>query len=380
MSVQRGYRGLWLIKAQKESSYAATGPAMTHWIRTIGDDPDPRPSVEVQDDAGEQTGSEFPIHQEMLERSFAFGRNFNVCTETLGLFGAFAAGRDTVSTPGSTDKLHSITLAPDDERLGSFACEYHANGVTPDSDTDWEFRGCNVNEFELSASRRGLVRGRVAIIGSHTAAASETPTLASLRTNGPRFASNKVLLSIAECTTEHESVWDGTFGRQSGAGNVGRPVYLETPLLGVDSWRFRFANNHDEESRFGAGTSASQTIVGIEPEIDRRSISLEVTLRHDDAGRDLIKKLWDKSSTNNSEFAVMISGVGDGLLTDGPHQFGIILPICGIQQVPQSNSGLGIRSSTFSFMAKKDQSADNFDPFYLFVMNSYASAYNQAPA
>ena len=388
MAVHRGHRGLFLMNATAETEYGESGNTYSHWIRCTGEDPDPRPDVAIETDAGEQTGSEYPIHQEIIERSFSFQRSMNACSEVIALFGGFAWGRDAVTQPGGTDYLHAFTQSPLDERLGSFRCEYHADGVTPDADSDYQFRGCNLNEFELSGSARGLVKARASIIGSRTQTAQATPTLSSLRTNRRRYPTNKVRISIAACTTENESIWDGTAPLVSGTINAGKPTELTLisgdPIAlvpGITSWRYRRMLNHDEETRFASGTSAGLTVVGVEPEIgDRRGDELEVTLREDDIGKDLIKLLHSSSSINNVEYAVMISGVSDSVLTDGPEQFHILMPICGVRAVPRSSGGLGIRSNTFTFFAKQDQSGDFYDPSYLWVVTDQSGVYNQAAA
>ena len=341
-----------------------------------------RPNVRMLNDRAHSTGKEF-AHKTIPSDISLESQPLTAPLSPLwwGWLCAFGLGRDTAATDGSAYK-HAYTMCAATEFPGSFGLLDYLQSGTYNSAIDFANGGCFLDSFSINWGREDLAYATANIRGSgflRSPSGSDLDVteggLTNLASQGYVFA-NKIRVWIKSNSTEHTTVWGGSFTTASSAGVFANDPGLATNLSALaEDFTFTYGNNFSR-NRQGGG-SAAAGIYGVQPKLSRtRQAMLSCNLLQGSSSA-FTKLLQSSLSGNNNEYTIIIEFVTDLLAASGKYHSGIIvLPNAELEASPASDGSIeDLRGETLTFYAKADVT---LNPVYAFSTNGISSEFNQA--
>lgn len=288
--------------------------------------------------------------------------------EAWGFVMGFGIGDDTKAGSAS-DITHAFTQPAMHALLPAFTVEYHANGATYDSDTDWLMAGNYIKSWSLSIPREGWPTITAITDGAGYLTAGSTQTESGLVAPSVLVPAPKCRVRIKAAGTEGQTEWGGTWTYATVAGTFANTISSDfdlTPYLdGIT-----ITGNNDPQGENAAGTSSGSGVVGARPYYGRREVKVEGKWLAGTDTKALDRAISNSTQLNNAEYTMLVEWVSDTSTgTSSIRSGGLVLPLLGLSGKPKKTTGLGVGMRDFALEAKSVRAGTDYGAIRAFLVN-----------
>ena len=370
-----GFKNRFYWGRVKQAAYGTANPLTSgiHIFDLDGSNPPLRSGRVTVGDGDRANGSEAELRAEGYDR-FIKGSQIacDASYELLGLAMGYACGKDAHTTV-SAEQRHAITLATHGTFPGAATVQQNLDGATVNTTHDLRALDMLVQRAELSWSGSGLAK--IAITPHFSGREATAATISSPAQVVTYIPGNKINVHLAT-TSDGSSVWNGTWTPATVAGTFangsnfsgGSPFSFGST---VQSGRLVIENVIAAGTDKGAGGSSGSGVYGVEPDIERRIITLELKVKLDNSTDDFVRA----ALASLPQYSIIVEGVNDRLISANPHCFASVIPLCRLLDAPEPSGGLGVSVDTLNFRALKTSGGTDRDIFAHYQADTVAGAY-----
>lgn len=369
-------RGQRLYLARAAEGTFGTAGTLTHLFNPLDGFQASGISPEMLSDRGHATGKEFMTKQYPGRRRPTMQVPLPLSPAAWGFGWGFGLGKDTVS--GATDYVHRFELLAANSLMLGLTAQYHANGATYDSDTDWKTMGNYVREVKWTISRQGWSRIDLDIAGAGYYEAGSTVTESSLQAPECLIPNPKCRVRLKAAGTEGTTEWGGTWTAQTNSGVFANTMSSDidlTPYL--DTITFTVRNNPEGED--AAGTSVGVGSVGGRPKVGvARDVIVDCTWWLGTDTKAIDRVLANATQANNAEYSLLAEWVSDTVIGSNLYSGGLIVPLAGLTQKPTPSGGLGQATRTANFEAKNVTAGTDYGAIRAYLISATSGVFGAA--
>lgn len=375
-SVGRGFkRRLWIGRT-RQSSYGTASALSSNTLKA-----DVLPSAPTRQktatmlDNEMATGTDFPQKQIPLEITTSAKWDFWASPEMIGFWMAAIMGDDSVSTTGTSNYLHTITMVAAGTYTGAFTVEEHTDGDTGNSSRDKLWSDLTPTKVTITWGRTGLARMSVECMGSGRASSCVNPT--ETATINVWLPVNKIRFWVAPASALGTSAWGGSYTAPSSAGTFANASNITGEVdfsQNIESATFIYEQTLAADRV--AGSSSGAGIYGEQPEVVRRSARLEVKWLTDNSTDDFLYALPGSTESAQAEYTVFLEFVTDKLVNNRYYGGAIIMPLVGLTDSPDGDATLDLMQDSLTFFAKKTYAGTSRDPVHVYTVDGQNVTYN----
>lgn len=293
--------------------------------------------------------------------------------EIVGLAMAAMLGDDTVTTPSTGEKLHTITRVASGTAPSVFTMQQNADGATANSVRDIRPLDVLIRRFELSWSDSGFAK--IKITTKTTGRVGTTADIGGPASVATYVPGNKINVLVAPVTDE-QSAWNGSYtapaspGVFANAGNIAGERDLAGLIKSGTLWVEQILGEGTEK---GGGSSTGAGIYDIVPRIKTLNAGLDLTWLLNDTTDDFI---YDLFGANYPRYTILVECVLDKLVNTHPYGFMTALPFCDLLQTPDPSSGLDSIRDSVKFRADKTYTGTSREIIAHFNYDQTTGVYN----
>lgn len=322
---------------------------------------------EMLSDRGHATGKEFGLVQYPGRKRVSAKIPLPLSPAAWGFAMGYGLGDDTVS--GATDIVHRFDLAAQHALMHGLTMQYHANGSTYDSDTDWKLMGNYMREWKWTISRQGWSRLDLDIAGAGYYEAGSSVTESGLTAPECLIPNPKCRVRLKAAGTEGTTEWGGTWTAQTNSGTFANTMSSDIDLTPyIDTISFTGRNNPIGED--AAGVSAGVGSVGARPAYGSREIMVDVTWWLGTDTKAIDRALANATQANNAEYTLLAEWVSDTVIGSNYYSGGLIIPLAALTAKPKPSAGLAQATRNASFEAKNVRAGTDYGAIRAYLISA----------
>lgn len=329
---------------------------------------------DILSDKEHATGAEYAKQQYPGRKRAPMTIPLPFSPEAWGFMLGFGVGDDTLGG-AANDRTHAFVQPAMHALMPSFTLEYHANGATYDSSTDWLMSGNYVKSWSIRIPRTGWPTLTIVADGGGVFAAGSSQTESSLIAPSCLVPAPKCKVRMKAAGTEGQTEWGGTWTYATTAGTFANTISGDfdlTPYL--DEITITGDNNPQGED--AAGTSSGSGVIGAQPYYGVRSVKVEGTWLAGTDTKALDRAISNMTQADNAEYTMLMEWVSDTSTgTSNIRSGGLVLPLLAFSERVKHPSGLEAAKRAFAMEAKNVRAGTDYGAVRAYLVNPGAAVW-----